>query len=267
MEIIGTPIIKVSTLPDVDPNIKELAKIYPIIPASKSGRGWWKNLETTFTQERQITTEKKVQDEIGTFKYCVGMYDFTNCGYMVQWVHDIEIYIDKVGIVSWQLPKMIPNIWVDVFDKKRTGSCPVQHKDGGECILKIITPFIIETPKGWSMLFCKPFYSYNNDFDVCSGILDSDQKEYSCHTINVFLRFNVRDKLINFKAGDPMCQLIPFKRIKTKLKYLDTPSKEIQEQQKFRQIMNQSKFPHNSDINGDTLLKFSDHSFWAKGYK
>ena len=64
-----TPTIKVSTLHHGDPDIKELAKLYPIIPASKSGRGWWKNLERTYTQERQISPDKKVQDEWPTFKY------------------------------------------------------------------------------------------------------------------------------------------------------------------------------------------------------
>ena len=262
-----TPTIKVSTFHRGDPDIKELAKLYPIIPASKSGRGWWKNLERTYTQERQISPDKKVQDEWPTFKYCVGMYDFTNCGYMVQWIHDIEFYVNKVGEITWFLPPMIPLNWVEIHGKEQTGSCPVQHGDGGDSILKINTPFIIETPKNWSMLFCKPFYSYNNDFDICSGILDSDQKAFPCHQVKIFLRFNVRNKIIKFKAGDPMCQLIPFKRIKTKLEYLDAPSKEIQEQELYRRMMVQSQFENSNEYNDDTLLKFRDQSFWTKGYQ
>ena len=248
--------IKISTEPRLNSDLVELAKLYPVIPSSKSGRDWWEKLKSFFTIERHITEDKIVIDEYSTFKYCPGVFDFTTCGYMVRWIHDMEFYISNDGAISWNLPPMIPSKWVLPHEPRQHEGCPISKGDGGHNIIKVQTPFLIETPKNWSVLFCKPFYSFNNYFDQCPGILDADQKHYSCHAVNVFFRFNVRDKVIKFKAGDPIIQLIPFKRISTKLIFNEKASKEIEKQYTRRLIKNESKFRNNPDINGTTLLKY-----------
>ena len=60
---------------------------------------------------------------------------------------------------------------------------------------------------------------YSNDFDVCPGVLDSDLDRNSNNSINAMIRFNVRNKVIHIKAGQPLIQLIPFKRTNWKLKH------------------------------------------------
>ena len=175
---------------------------------------------------------------------------------MVRWVHDIEFYVGDDGSVSWMLPPIIPEI-VKSHKKKQLGGCPFHSGEGAEDMIKVVTPFLIETPKGWSILFCKPFYEYNNDFDQCWGVLDADQKPTSCHEINVFFRFNSKDKVIKFKAGDPLVQLIPFKRINTKLEYTPEPSKKVKDQQQKDAVIRGSRFPR-ININGKTLQNFRD---------
>ena len=256
------PLVKMSIATRIDQDIVELAKLYPPKPASES-RSWWNKMKSYYFVPRSIKDQQVVEDKYDTFKYCPGVFDFTNSGYMVQWVHDIEFFIDKDGVISWKLPELIPPTWIEIHNKRQIEGCPFHDGSGGDSIIKVITPFLIDTPKGWSTMFCKPYYSYNSDFDQCWGILDTDQKHYSCHSINVFFRFNVRNKLINFKAGDPMIQLIPFKRIPTKLEFSEKPSKEIQKQQQHRIITSRSRFGGNSEINGKTLLKYRE----AKTYE
>ena len=252
-----TPTIRVSPSPLMPKDMRDLAGLYPILPASKSGHEWWKKLSPTFPDERQITPDKSVTDTINTFKYCPGVFDFINCGYMVRWVHDIEFYVGGDGSVSWMLPPLVPEI-VQPHKKEQVGGCPFHSGEGAEDIIKVVTPFLIETPKEWSILFCKPFYEYNSDFDQCSGILDADQKPISCHEINVFFRFNSKDKVIKFKAGEPLIQLIPFKRINTILEYTPEPSTKVKNEQRKDYILRASRFP-SPDINvGKTLQNFRD---------
>jgi hypothetical protein len=258
-----TPTIRVSPSPLMSKDMRELAGLYPILPASKSGQEWWRKLLPTFPDERQITQDKFVTNMLNTFKYCPGVYDFINCGYMVRWVHDIEFYVANDGSVSWMLPPLIPEI-VKPHKKEQIGGCPFYSGEGAEDIIKVVTPFLIETPKGWSILFCKPFYEYNSDFDQCWGVLDADQKPTSCHEINVFFRFNSKDKVIKFKAGDPLIQLIPFKRINTRLEYTSEPSKKVKDQQQKDAVTRGSRFPR-MNINGKTLQNFRDST--AKHYK
>ena len=87
--------------------------------------------------------------------------------------------------------------------------------------MKLLSPWYISTPKGTSLIVCKPFYHYSNDFDVCPGVLDSDMDGVNNQTINAFIRFNVKNKVIHIKAGQPLIQLIPFKRTNWKLKHVE----------------------------------------------
>jgi len=259
-----TPTIKVSTSPLMPKDMRELAGLYPILPASKSGQEWWKNMKPTFPIERKIAENKFVTEKSNTFKYCPGVFDFINCGYMVRWIHDVEFYIGTNGSVSWVLPPLIPASTIHPHIKEQVDGCPFYSGEGAEVIIKVKTPFLIETPKGWSVLFCKPFYEFNDNFDQCWGILDADQKPISCHEINIFFRFNSKDKVIKFKAGEPLIQLIPFKRINTKLEYTYEPSTKVKDEQQKDRILRASQFS-TSDINGKTLQNFRDGT--TKHYK
>jgi hypothetical protein len=118
---------------------------------------------------------------------------------------------------------------------------------------------MIETPKGFSVLFTKPFYDYNSDWDQCPGILDADRTPTSCHEINVFFRFNTKDKVIKFQAGDPLVQLIPFKRMNMKLEHTSEGSKKLKDQQRLDYLDRRSQF-NRENIRGKTLEKFRDAS-------
>jgi hypothetical protein len=258
------PIIRVSPSPLISKAMKDLAGVYPILPASKSGREWWKNLEPSYPSERQIAPDKVITNMLNTFKYCPGVFDFINCGYMVRWVHDIEFYVGTDGTVSWMTPQLVPESTVRIHPKEQVSGCPFHSDEGAGEFIKIETPFMIETPKGWSILFIKPFYDYNNDWDQCPGIMDADQTPTSCHELNVFFRFNTKDRVIKFQAGDPLVQLIPFKRMNMKLEYTAEPSKKVKDQQQKDFVDRGSKFQR-LDINGKTLQTHRDSS--TKSFK
>jgi len=93
------------------------------------------------------------------------------------------------------------------------------EKNGNQNIIKILNPWRIKTPKGYSCLFTTPFYKEEDHFSIISAIVDTDDFE---DNINFPIIFN-NDKYPTFKKtfkqGTPYVQVIPFKRDSWKRKY------------------------------------------------
>ena len=135
---------------------------------------------------------------------------------------DSQFWVNDDGQIEWQVPEPMQQINnIKIFDKNQIDTCPVLDNTASY-ILKLISPWFINTPKGTSLIMCKPFYHYSNDFDVCPGVLDSDMDTPPNSAVHAFIRFNVRNKVIHIKAGQPLIQLIPFKRTNWKLKHVET---------------------------------------------
>ena len=169
-----------------------------------------------------ISGRKEFKGIAPTIKYCPGVIDFTNYGYIVPAWQDFQFWVNDDGQVEWIVPprmRQISNIFM--HGAEQVDTCPILDNTASY-ILKLSSPWYISTPKGTSLVMCKPFYHYSNDFDVCPGVLDSDIDRASNKMINAFIRFNVRNKIIHIKAGQPLLQLIPFKRTNWKLKHVET---------------------------------------------
>jgi len=85
-------------------------------------------------------------------------------------------------------------------------------KNGGFKFLKILNPWKIKTPPGYSCLFTSPYYNENDYFDIITGIVDTDKFDF---WINFPIVINT-DKYPTFEKtfskGLPYVQVIPFKR-------------------------------------------------------
>ena len=89
---------------------------------------------------------------------------------------------------------------------------PLLDKNGNQHILKILYPFRIVTPKGYSCLFLPPMNNGNDYFSIIPGIVDTDDYDME---INFPLIVN-HDKYQSFETtipkGSLFAQCIPFKR-------------------------------------------------------
>jgi len=83
------------------------------------------------------------------------------------------------------------------------------HKAAGENAGKFINKWLIKTPPGYSCLFIKPMNRVETRFDIIAGIVDTD--DY-VNTINFPFILNKKDEQFLIKKGEPMVQVIPFKR-------------------------------------------------------
>ena len=240
-------------------NLRNICDVYPIVPAGKIKKSWWKIMKTHY--DIFLSSTRKEFKSIGpTMKYCPGVYDFTNYGYIVPAWQDFQFYVDDNGGIEWQVPPTINHIDnIRPHGQEQVDTCPImESKDTSEYILKLVSPWFISTPKGTSIIICKPFYHYSNDFDVCPGVLDSDIDRASNKMINAFIRFNVRNKIIHIKAGQPLLQLIPFKRTNWKLKHVEI-DKNFKDKVLAGRVSNDTRFaPHTTDKNSMTKSRHDD---------
>jgi len=209
------------------PEHRHICDIYPIVPAKKIEKSWWKLMKLHF-EVLLSPTRKEFKSIKPTIKYCPGIVDFTNYGYIIPAWCDFQFWVDDDGQIEWQVPPAMKNVecLVSIFSSDQVDSCPILG-DTSQFILKLSSPWFIRAPKGTSLIFCKPFYHYSNDFDVCPGVLDSDIHSQANNTSNIFIRFNVRNKVIHIKAGQPLAQIIPFKRMNWKLKHVEWDKKNL----------------------------------------
>ena len=200
---------------------KDLCEVYPIIPAKKTEKSWWKIMKSHY-DILLSNTRKEFKGTAPTIKYCPGIYDFTNYGYIVPAWQDFKFKVDDDGEIEWQLHPSMKNVEnIYTHSQEQVDTCPILDNTV-LYILKVVSPWLISTPKGTSLIICKPFYHYSNDFDICPGVLDSDMDfSLANHQINAMIRFNVKNKVIHIKEGQPLIQIIPFNRTNWKLKYLE----------------------------------------------
>ena len=201
---------------------RNICDVYPIVPAKKIEKSWWKIMKTHYDIFHS-KTNKDFKTTLPTIKYCPGIFDFTNYGYIVPAWQDFQFCVDDDGQIEWQIPPSMKDINnIQSHSAEQVDTCPILDNTSSY-ILKLISPWLISTSKGTSLIYCKPFYHYSNDFDVCPGVLDSDIDKNK--NINAFIRFNVKNKVIHIKAGQPLIQFIPFKRTNWKLKHLELDKK------------------------------------------
>ena len=202
------------------PKFKNICNVYPIVPAKKIEKSWWKIMKTHY--DIFLSGRKNFKSKQTTIKYCPGILDFTNYGYIVPAWQDFQFWIDDDGKIEWIVPELMASVKnIRIHPSEQIDTCPILDNTA-PFILKLVSPWLVRTPKGTSLINCKPFYHYSNDFDICPGVLDSDIDKEENQAINAMLRFNVRNKVIHIKAGQPLNQLIPFKRTNWKLKYLES---------------------------------------------
>jgi|TARA_R100001460_G_scaffold91243_2_gene132965 hypothetical protein len=88
----------------------------------------------------------------------------------------------------------------------------VSKKNNNLPILKILNPWTIKTPPGYSCLFMSPVLNENDHFHAISAIVDTDtfHDKINFPVIMNGDKYDKFDKV--FGAGLPLVQVIPFKR-------------------------------------------------------
>ena len=98
-----------------------------------------------------------------------------------------------------------------ILPKQLTG-CPYLEKNKNLNFHKIMNPFIIKTPPGYSSLFLPPMNNPDDRFSIIPGIVDTDTYNLEINFPIVFNGDKYESLKTTIKRGTPYVQVIPFKR-------------------------------------------------------
>lgn len=153
----------------------------------------------------------------GSYRTCPGGTDLMQLGLTIPLWGDIHIRpsMDKKMIEAefnierendGQHAGMIDN-----FMQEQTGKCPYTDRRKSTIektqYLKLVNPFMFKTPKGYSTLITGSQLNPRKEFDVISGVVNTDYY----HTCNVVLNVLVDDYFM-IERGTPIAQMFVFKR-------------------------------------------------------
>jgi hypothetical protein len=215
-----------------------LREDYPI-PAKLNIPEWYKNLEHTILNK--------------TVKGCIPFLDTLTSGYLLKIPQDFYVRhnVDnknekkekfKDSFQTYGLHDMSQllgakyvnlNSGIDTHSIKQVEGSPFIEKNKNLPFYKIINPWKIKTPKGYSCLFVPPLNNSDDRFSIISGIVDTDT---FTNEINFPIVIN-GDKYptleTTIKKGTPYVQIIPFKRDNWKMTVKPRKQKEIQNSRLF----------------------------------
>ena len=210
-----------------------LEEDYPI-PAKLNIPEWYKNLEHTIFKK--------------TVKGCMPFLDTLTSGYVLKMPQDFHVrhnvdnknekgenikdsfqtfgLHDIAQILSAKNINL--NSGQDVHSIGQVEGSPFIEKNKNLPFYKILNPWKIKTPKGYSCLFVPPLNNSDDRFSIIPGIVDTDRfpNEINFPIIINGDKYPVLETTI--KKGTPYVQIIPFKRDFWKMTLKPRKQKEIQ---------------------------------------
>ena len=214
--------------------IVEDKELHPI-PCKLNIPDWYKKLEHTIENK--------------TIKGCMPFLDTLTTGYILKFPQEFHIthniyeegkratkFETPLNPLSSEYPEVNLNFnQAEVHPTKQVGDkCPFAQKNKNLPFYKIINPWTIKTPAGYSCLFVPPLNNNDDRFSIIPGIVDTDNFD---NEINFPIVIN-GDKYpilkTTIKRGTPYVQVIPFKRDSWKMK-IERRSKEKQKKNRFTQ--------------------------------
>jgi len=205
--------------------------LYPQ-PASKNIPQWFKKLGNDSNNVNLLNV-----------KNCMPFLDTLTTGYVLKMPYDLHIKHNFENPKTKQkdaFQRTNSNVWSDTVRKyninfplnpqfhppeQLQGSSLVE-KNKNLAFHKILNPWKIQTPEGYSCLFVSPLNNTDDRFSIIPGIVDTDT-----HSIEVNFPFVVNgDKYpvleTTIKVGTPFVQVIPFKREAWKMHVKSVNNKE-----------------------------------------
>ena len=159
-----------------------------------------------FIPEPYKKLERFYQNDMksGTLKTCVPFMDAMFSGYVIPFDQD---YLINPTEKDFSIVPSDPNHTPEYHDKKQVP--PEWHNKIGEQAGKFFNQWLILTPPGYSCLFVHPMNRMEDRWEMLSGVVDTDVYKSLIHFPFIL---NKRDKQFLIKKGEPMVQVIPFKR-------------------------------------------------------
>ena len=140
-----------------------------------------------------------------TVKTCIPFLDSMTAGYIIPF--DQDYLVDPTENDFSVAPAS--REFEDFGYHNKTQLPPEWHKSTGENAGKFHNKWLIKTPPGYSCLFIHPMNRVEERWKIIEGVVDTDNY---VNVINFPFILKKRDEQFLIKKGEPMIQVIPFKR-------------------------------------------------------
>lgn len=190
-------------------NNKLALDYYPPIPAKKMIPDWYKDMDLYVNGKGNFNAKTMVEENNQTpftIKGCIPVRDYLTSGYIIRANADILITpeIFENGNAGYWWKSLGTRI-----ESHSHSQCPIHINNKKNDYFKIINPFAIKTPKGYSCYFYQPEFFMENRFKLFPAIVDTDG--YNMQPVN-FPGLITAKESFTIKAGDPIMAVFPFKR-------------------------------------------------------
>lgn len=162
---------------------------------------WYKNIPIDIDQEEGYN--RKLIPNMRTSKTCPSFLDIFTEGFILPAHTDMWFRVEENGQFEWQVANT--SFHIETHNNHQL----VNHiKSPIKQVFKIIYPWFVVVPKGYSIRQLPMFYDYNPDWHIAYGTFKADR----IPEIALQLNFTSEKNEIFIKAGTPLCQYVPYKR-------------------------------------------------------
>ena len=188
----------------------KITKIFQPVPAKKFLPEWFKELPSELNKPIPAPT----------IKNCVPVTDMMSAGYILKNTYEFDVKINDPIVESLEGIQQRIGWRCDSAEKYIDAhfheQCPVSHSNTPTDFFKIKNDWIIRTPPGYSCLILQPFYFFEKRYKLMSAIVDTDK--YDTPIVFTGYPTTLPEIEITIKPGDPLVQIIPFKRDEWQMK-------------------------------------------------
>lgn len=210
------------------------------VPIKTNIPEWFKKLE-----------HGTLRGEDRTIKGCMPFLDTLTSGYLLKVPQDIQIEHNVWNEEAKQLDsfyKIAENPFEDLIAAKginlnkrhaevhafqQLKGSPYIEKNSNKNILKIMNPWVIKTPPGYSCLFLPPLNNTDDRFSIIPGIVDTDVFDLEVNFPIIMNGDKYKTLKTIIEKGTPYVQVIPFKRDSWKMEIIGLPEKKFKKSKMF----------------------------------
>ena len=178
------------------PLVEGHGDVYPHpYPASREVPEWFKSMP--------IQAGTQGDRVMKTVKSCPPFLEAMTCGYIIPVATDISLAVDAAGnfhgessnveILHYHAPSQVQGAPFERF-----------------MVVKILNPWLIRTPPGYSTLFQPLLNRFNNDLIPLAGLVETDL--FYRHVNFPAVLTIPRGTTLKLPRGSPLVQVIPIKR-------------------------------------------------------
>jgi len=184
-------------------------------PGRKFVPEWFK--KTISDAHKNVKTDEfksKKKPGLRTVKRCPSFHEIFDEGLVIVAPCDIWIRLYNFD-TEWEWETRLEKAVEVEFHDHAQFRDPYGDKNI-RAVFKLNLPWKFETPKGYSLRQFPMLYSNNPDWTIAYGVVRTDIH----NEINAQLLYTSDKDEIFIKAGEPICYLVPYKRLNNKYKLI-----------------------------------------------